>query len=125
MDDILKDNVVLKKSVSFAFMIIDLYKKLSQQNEFVLSKQIMRSWISIWANIVEANSASSKKDFLNKMNISLKEANETKYWLYLISKSDFLKYNFDSLFLEIDSIISLLTKIVISCKKALWRDIQN
>ena len=53
------------------------------------------------------------------MNISLKEANETKYWLYLISKSDFLKYNFDPLFLEIDSIISLLTKIVISCKKAL------
>lgn len=125
MDKMVKDNIVLKKSVDFSFMIIDLYKKLYAKNEFILSKKVMRSWTSIWANIVEANSASSKKDFLNKINISLKEANETKYWLYLISKSDFVKLSFESLFNEINSIISLLTKIVISTKQAIGRNIEN
>lgn len=125
MEDNKKDNIVLKKSVNFAFLIIDLYKNLYKNKEFILSKQILRSWTSIWANIVEANSASSKKDFLNKINISLKEANETKYWLYLISKSEFIKYDFDNTFKEIDSIISLLTKIVMTTKTTIWRSIKN
>ncbi len=125
MEDNKKDNIVLKKSVNFAFLIIDLYKNLYRDKEFILSKQILRSWTSIWANILEANSASSKKDFLNKINISLKEANDTKYWLYLISKSEFTKYDFDDIFKEIDSIISLLTKIVMTTKITIWRNIKN
>ena len=76
-----KDNVVLNKSFDFAIEIIELYKILKSKNEFVISKQLLRSGTSIGANIEEANAAQTKKDFATKMSIASKEARETRYWL--------------------------------------------
>ena len=78
----MKDNVVKDKSLEFAVRIVNLYKFLvNEQKEFVMSKQILRSGTSIGANIREAEQAQSRADFINKLNIALKEANEKEYWL--------------------------------------------
>ena len=69
-----KDNVVLNKSFDFALEIIELYKILKSKNEFVISKQLLRSGTSIGANVEEATAAQSKKDFATKMSIASKEA---------------------------------------------------
>ncbi len=79
-----KENVVKTKSYAFALRIIKLYKYLStQKQEYVLSKQLLRCGTAIGALIKEAEHAQSKADFINKMNVALKEANETEYWLML------------------------------------------
>lgn len=76
----MKENILREKSYAFALSIIETYKHFtSQQKEFVLSKQVLRSGTSIGANIEEADSAQSKRDFLSKISISYKEAGETKY----------------------------------------------
>lgn len=92
-----KENVILTKSFDFALEVIDLYKKMIAQNEYVLSKQVLRSGTSIGANIEEAMAGLSKKDFTHKMSISANEARETKYWLRLI---------------QIEELIRILTSIV-------------
>lgn len=77
--------------MEFAVRIVNLYKFLvNEQKEFVLSKQILRSGTSIGANIREGEQAQSRADFINKMNIALKEANETEYWLELLMKTDYI-----------------------------------
>jgi four helix bundle protein len=86
-----KENVILAKSFDFALRIIDLYKLMNDQNEYVLSKQLLRSGTSIGANVEEATAAISKKDFAHKMSISSKEARETRYWLRLIKHSQIVK----------------------------------
>src|SRR3954469_24394786 len=84
-------NVIAVKSYAFAIRIINMYKVLIQEKkEFVLSKQLLRSGTSIGALIKEAEHAQSKADFLNKMNVALKEANETEYWLMLLKDTDFI-----------------------------------
>lgn len=76
----MKDNVIKIKSFDFAIRIIKLYKYLSEgKREYILSKQLLRSGTSIGANVREAEHAESKKDFIHKLSISLKEANETEY----------------------------------------------
>jgi len=82
-----KKNLILDKSFDFALSIIELYKLMTAQKEYVMSKQLLRSGTSIGANIQEATAAISRKDFVFKMSISSKEARETKYWLQLIDKS--------------------------------------
>ena len=82
------------------------------QNEYVLSKQLLRSGTSIGANVEEAIAGISKKDFTAKMSISSKEARETKYWLRLIDKSDIVHIDISKPLIEIESIINILTKIV-------------
>ena len=78
-------NTVEEKSFRFAIRIVKLYEYLTQkQKEYVLSKQLLRSGTSIEANIAEAQQAQSNPDFISKMNISLKEAAETKYWIKLL-----------------------------------------
>ncbi len=72
-----KDNIILDKSLDFSLAIIDLFKLLESNREYIISKQILRSWTSIGANLIESNSWESKKDFIHKVYISLKEANET------------------------------------------------
>ncbi len=85
------DNIVLEKSKDFAIRIIKLYQFFTdKKHEYVISKQIVRSGTSIGANLSEAIYGSSKRDFLNKVKISLKEASETKYWLELLYKTDTL-----------------------------------
>lgn len=80
----MKDNIIEKKSFEFALRIIEIYKQMKGQREYVLSKQLLRSGTSIGANVREATSAESKKDFIHKMSIASKEAKETEYWLLLI-----------------------------------------
>ncbi len=84
-------NVVAAKSYAFAIRIVNLYKHLSHdKKEFVISKQMLRSGTAIGALIKEAEHAQSKADFLHKMSIALKEANETEYWLMLLKDTEYL-----------------------------------
>lgn len=107
------ENVVVVKSKNFAIRIIKLYKYLvDNKKEFVLSKQILKSGTSIGANIKEAIRGQSKADFYAKMNIALKEASETEYWLELLSESDFIeKSHFDDINEDCQELIKLLVSI--------------
>ena len=106
---------------SFALRIIKAYKFLSEQKrEFILSKQLLRSGTAIGALCREAEHAQSKADFLNKMNIALKEANETEYWLMLLKDSDFISIDsYDSIRNDCSELIKLLASIVKSTKTSL------
>ncbi len=84
-------SIIGDKSFLFALEIIKLYKCLTKDKEFQLSAQVLRSGTSIGANAREAEQAQSKMDFIHKMNISLKEANETEYWLELLYKSEYIQ----------------------------------
>lgn len=114
----MKDNIVMNKSYAFALRIIKLYKHVvTNQKEFVLSKQVLRSGTSIGALVKEAEHAQSKADFINKMNIALKEANETSYWLMLLKDSDYIdEKSFDSIHTDSVELIKLLASIVKSSK---------
>jgi len=111
-------NVIALKSYAFAIRTINLYKFLVQEKkEFVLSKQILRSGTSIGALIREAEHAQSKSDFLNKMNVALKEANETEYWLMLLKDTNYIsKDEFTSLANDALEILKLLISIVKTTK---------
>lgn len=91
----MKNNPIKERSFKFALSIIKLYKKLQGQNEFIISKQLLRSGTSIGANIEEATAVQSKKDFLHKMSIASKEARETSYWLRLLKDGDLIKISVD------------------------------
>ncbi len=109
-------NAIVDKSFEFSVRIVNLYKYLQyEKNEYVLSKQILRSGTSIGANVAEAQKAQSLADFNAKMNISLKEANETHYWLRLLHRTDYITDEaFISIEKDIDEIISILVTI---CKQ--------
>ena len=117
----MKDNIILDKSFDFAIRIIKLYKYLcDDKKEYVLSKQFLRCGTSIGANINEAQAGQSKADFIAKMSISSKEARETKYWIDLLIKTDYLDINENhvkSLLNEIEEIVKLLTSIVKSSQE--------
>lgn len=89
----MKHNLIKEKSFDFALLIIELYKLLISKQEFVISKQLLRSATSIGANIEEASAGVSRKDFLNKMTIASKESRETRYWLNLLDRSKWLTLN--------------------------------
>jgi len=93
-------------------LTIEIYKEMKLQNEYVLSKQLLRSGTSIGANVEEALAGISKKDFIAKMSISSKEARETRYWLRLIDKSNIVQIELLKTLQDIESIINILTKIV-------------
>lgn len=105
-------NIILVKTFNFSLRIIELYKILTENKEYILSKQILRSGTSIGANVEESTAAQSKKDFSSKMTIASKEARETRYWLKLLSKSQIVKYDYQSYLKDIDEIIRILTAIV-------------
>jgi len=111
-----QDNIILDKSFDFAIRVVKLYKYLcDEKKEYVLSKQLLRSGTSIGANINEAQAGQSKADFVAKMAIASKEARETKYWIDLLIKTDYLDINENhvhSLMNNIEEIIKLLTSIV-------------
>lgn len=84
-------NIIEEKSFAFAVRIVNLYKHLNEtKSEFVLSKQLLRSGTSIGANVAEAEQAQSTADFVSKMSIALKEASETKYWIRLLTETNYL-----------------------------------
>ena len=107
-----QDNLIQIKTFDFALEIINFYLESKSQNEYVLSKQILRSGTSIGANVEEAIAAQSKKDFISKLSIANKEARETKYWLRLYQSSNLVQIEIESHLKEIESIINILTKII-------------
>ena len=111
-----KENVILEKSFQFALDIIELYKELTgKKREFVLSKQVLRSGTSIGANVEEAVAAQSRRDFLSKMNIALKESRETNYWLRLLKMSGYM--NEEEILSKSIEIRKILTSIVKTISK--------
>ena len=108
----MSESIISKRSFDFALKIIDVYKNLIKQNEYVISKQLLKSGTSIGANVEEALAGQSKKDFIAKMSIASKESRETRYWLRLLKESQLAKIDIDILLNEIDEIIRMLTSIV-------------
>jgi four helix bundle protein len=114
----MKENLIANKTFDFALTMIELFIQLKKENEFIISKQIIRSGTSIGANVEEAIAAQSKKDFINKLSIASKEARETKYWLRLLNKSELTQIKVDSYLIEIEHIINIITKIIKTSKEA-------
>ncbi|MDE6827473.1 four helix bundle protein [uncultured Alistipes sp.] len=108
------DNVVSEKSLTFAIRIVRLYQHLTREkHEYVLSKQMLKSGTSVGANIREALRGQSRQDFAAKMNISLKEINETEYWLELLYRTDYITdKEFRSIFADCKELVRILTSIV-------------
>ncbi len=107
-----RKNIVREKSFAFSLVIIDLFKRLKAENEFVISKQLLRSATSIGANIEEASAGFSSKDFIYKMTIASKEARETKYWLRLLDEGNLTSINVSNELKMSEELIRLLTAIV-------------
>jgi four helix bundle protein len=108
-----KESIVKDKSFEFALAVIELYKQMKVQNEFVLSKQLLRSGTSIGANIEEALAGQSHRDFTAKMSIASKEARESLYWIRLIDKSEIVKIiGLNELKEKNTELIRMLTAIV-------------
>ena len=112
-----KDNIILEKTFDFALSVIELYKEMSEQKEYILSKQILRSGTSVGANVEEAIAAHSRNDFAAKMVIASKEARETRYWLRLLQKSQLVKLEFTTQLNDIETIINIITAIVKTTQK--------
>ena len=113
------DNIVRDKSFCFAKRIVKLCGYIREaKKEYTMSQQLLRAGTSIGANVAEAQEAQSKADFTSKLNIALKEAKETDYWLHLLHATEYLSDNqFDSMISDCDEIESLLVSIVKASKK--------
>src|SRR5262244_1472798 len=114
----MKENPVRDKSFTFALRIVKLAKYLeSTRKEYVLSRQVLRSGTAIGALVREAEHAESKADFIHKMNIALKEANETLYWLELLHAADYIAdQSFASIRVDNEELLRLLVAIVKTSK---------
>ena len=114
-----KDNVIKEKSYKFALRMIKAYKFLTnEQKEFILSKQMIRSGTAIGALVREAEFAQSPSDFIHKLSIALKEANETEYWMSLLKDSEYIsEASFHSIHKDCVELIKLLASIINTSKK--------
>jgi four helix bundle protein len=112
-------NVVRDKSFQFALRTVKLYQYLKEEKkEYVLSKQVLRSGTAIGALIRESQHAESKADFIHKLAIALKEANETEYWIELLFQSGFLEEkSYQSIHTDIEELLKLLTSIIKTTKE--------
>ena len=108
----MKDNPIKSKSFQFALHVMEQYKKLVAQKEYVLSKQLLRSGTSIGANVQEALAVQSRPDFLHKMSIASKEARETLYWPELLKASKWFETDFEGSLKLAHELVKLLTAIV-------------
>lgn len=113
------NNIIVDKSKAFALRAIKIYKYLcDEKKEFVLSKQLLRSGTSIGANVREAIRGQSKADFIFKLNISLKEASESEYWLELLHESGYItNIEFESIHTDCVELIKILISIINSSKE--------
>ena len=113
------DNLVLEKSFQFAKQIVFLYKQLIDHGDNrILATQVLKSGTSIGANIREALRSQSRNEFLAKMNISLKEAYETEYWLELLHATCYISQSeFDKLFATNRELTNILAKIILTTKE--------
>ena len=109
----MKNNIVVDKNMTFAVRIVRLYKYLcSEKQEYVLSRQVLKSGTSIGANVKEAIRGQSRADFVSKLNIALKEASKTEYWLELLFKTEYInEAQFGSIHTDCVELIKLLTSI--------------
>lgn len=116
-------SIVGEKSYRFAIRIVNLYKWLCEEKkEYVLSKQLLRSGTAIGALLKEAENGQSKADFLNKVNIALKEASETAYWLMLLKDTEYItNKEFDSIITDAEELIKMLVSIVKTTKTRLGK----
>jgi len=114
-----QDNIILEKSKNFAIRAIRLYQHLcKEKNEFVLSKQLLRSATSIGANVREAHNSMSNAEFKVKLNIALKEAGETEYWLELLQETDYItSEQFQSIYQDCNEVNKLLIAIIKTLNK--------
>jgi len=115
----MKGGAIQSKSFDFAVRVVNLYKYLTaEKKEYVLSKQLLRSGTAIGALAREAEQAESKSDFVHKMAIALKEANETEYWLELLHETQYLEpAAFSSIHHNVVELLKLLTSIINSSKR--------
>jgi len=111
------ESLIQKKSFKFALKIIELYKKLQTLNEYVISRQLLRSGTSIGANVEEASAGQSRKDFLAKMAIASTEARETQDWLRLLEESHLVNLDISSELQDLNKLIRILTSIVKTTKE--------
>jgi len=120
----MKESILADKSYTFAKKMVELYKHLSsEKKEFILSKQCLRSGTSIGASIREAGYAQSKPDFINKLSISLKEANETYYWLSLLKDTGYLTDDiYNPLVTGCEEIIKILVSSILTAKRSLKKN---
>ena len=114
----MKENIIKNKSFDFALRIVKLYQHLTEsKREFVLSKQLLRSGTSIGALVRESEHAESKADFIHKLSISLKEANESDYWLELLFQSNYIdEREYNSIKIDLEEILKLLVSIIKTSK---------
>ena len=114
----METNAIKDQSFAFALRIVRLYRFLCEQRkEFVISKQLLRSGTAVGALVREAEQAESKADFVHKMAIALKEANETEYWLELLHQSNYLDDNsYLSIAADTKGLLKLLTSIIKTAK---------
>ncbi len=114
-----KENILLKKSEAFATRIVKLYQYLiNEKHETVISKQIYRSGTSIGANVAESEHAQSGIDFTHKLSISLKEANETRYWLNTLHNSNYIDdTGFNSMKEDVEELIRILVSSIKTMKR--------
>jgi four helix bundle protein len=120
-------SIIYQKAYTFALEIIKLYKHLStEKKEFILSKQLLRAGTSIGANVNEAISSESKRDFVHKLGIALKEARETSYWLNLLKDSEYI-INEQFIILNdlCNSLIKILTSIILTTKERYLKKTAN
>ncbi len=115
----MSDSPLRDKSFAFAVRMVNLYKFLtSEKKEYVLSKQLLRSGTAIGAMVWESSQAESRADFIHKLSIALKEANESDYWLLLLYKTEYLQTSeFDSLYADIKELLKILTSIINTTKR--------
>ena len=114
-------NRIVDLSFDFALQIISFSEQLEQRRKFAIANQILRSGTSIGANISEAQNSESKLDFIHKLKIAAKEAEETEYWLLLCKYADNYPFQED-LLNQVHEIQRLLTSIIITSKKAIGKN---
>jgi len=109
-----RDNIIQEKSYAFAVRIVNLFKHLAEnKREFIISKQLLRSGTSIGANVEEALGGQSEKDFFAKLTIAYKEARESRYWINLLTDTDYLTpTQSTSLLTDIEELLKILGSIL-------------
>ena len=111
-----KQNVIVEKSFQFALRIMEFCELLEEQKKYVISRQLLKSGTSVGANVREGQGAESRADFIHKLKIAIKEAEETEYWLLLCKHSK--SYPFDeTLLIENKEILKILNSIITTAKK--------
>jgi four helix bundle protein len=110
-----KENIIVDRSFRFALKIVEFCEALENKRKFVISKQLLNSGTSIGANVREAQNSESKADFIHKLKLAAKEADETEYWLLICKNSETYPFE-DSLLTDLLEIMKILSKIISTSK---------